>query len=195
MNLSKQKFLGRRPMIEVEVRAKIKNIKNITYLLGKVGAGFIKTEHQIDRIFGNDMFLDKNHKIIEGGVIARIRTVNNKTCLEFKEIKRKSGALEIQAPLSNVKEGIKLLDRLKFKEGFIIDKKRKTYKYKNFTICLDKVKKLGNFIEIECVIKSPRDKHKVRKECIKLLKKLSPASKIEHQKYGDLMQDSINRKK
>lgn len=43
-------------MIEVEIRAKINNRDEIKKKLDEIDAKFLKTEKQIDRIFGNPMF-------------------------------------------------------------------------------------------------------------------------------------------
>lgn len=180
-------------MIEVEIRARIKNSGEIKNELEKIGAKFIKTEKQTDRIFGHPMFLDSEKMIIEGGFSARIREVDNKKSLEFKEILRKSGGIEIKSELSSIDTGLKFLEKLGFKEAFVVSKLRELYSYNDFIICLDSVNQLGDFVEIEKMIESSEDINKVRKECIKLLKILSPSSQIENKKYGDLMQEILNK--
>jgi len=181
-------------MIEVEIRARIKNIEKIKDELKKIDAKFIKTEKQVDRIFGHPMFLGSEKMIIEGGLSARIREVDDEKVLEFKEILRKSGGIEIKSKLSDINVGLKFLEKLQFSEAFIVSKLRKSYLYNNFTICLDSVDQLGDFIEIEKLINFSDDKEKARKECEDLLRILSPDSKIENKKYGDLMQEILNKK-
>ena len=68
------------------------------------------------------------------------------------------------------------------------------YSHNDFTICLDNVDRLGNFIEIEKLINFSDDKEEARKECGSLLHLLSPNSEIENKKYGDLMQEILNKK-
>ena len=135
-------------MIEVEIRARIKDAERIKEELKKIGAKFIKTEKQIDKIFGHPMFLDSEKMIVEGGLSARIREVNDRKMLEFKEISRKSGGIEIKAELSDLNVGLKFLEKLQFKEAFTVSKLRELYLYNDFTIWLDSVDQLGNFIEI-----------------------------------------------
>jgi len=180
-------------MIEVEIRAKVDNFDNIKKKLEEMKAVHQKSVHQIDKIFGHPMFLDSKNMIIEGGIVPRIRSVNNKCLLEFKEICRTSGGIELKSELSNIDLGIIFLNKLGFKEAFTIDKKRESYKYKNFVIDLDNVDKLGNFIEIERIVNLPEEKESARQECINLLALISPNSKIENKKYGDLMQELINK--
>jgi len=183
-------------MIEVEVRAKVKDFNEIKDKLKNIGAEFSETIHQADKIFGHPKFLDENNMIIEGGIVPRIRCVNDNCFLEFKEINRKRGAgIEIKSDISDVNQGVDFLNKLGFKETFTINKKRESYKYKNFSIDLDEVEKLGFFIEIEKTIKSDDEKETAKKECLELLKIVSPEGRIENKKYGDLIQEIINKEK
>lgn len=182
-------------MIEVEVRGKIKNIDFVKESLNKIEAQFIKNVKQIDRIFGHPKFLDKENKIIEGGLVARIRQVDNSARLEFKEIIRQGGGFEIEANLDNVDFGIKLLEKLDFNESFVISKVRDVYEYNDFEIAIDRVEQLGSFIEIEKMVSSKEEIDKTRQECVKLLKQISLDAQITNEKYGDMMQNIINKNK
>lgn len=181
-------------MIEVEIRARIKDKKGLKKKLKEVGANFVKTEKQVDRIFGNSMFLDSDNMIVEGGLSARIREIGDKKTLEFKEILRQKGGVEIESVLSDVRVGLRFLEKLKFEEAFTISKLRETYSYNGFTICLDDVAQLGDFIEIEKMVDFSGGEKKAREECVDLLNILSPDSEIENKKYGDLMQEILNGK-
>ncbi len=180
-------------MIEVEIRAKVDKFDKIKKKLEEMGASFQKSVHQIDKFFGHPMFLVSKKMIIDGGIVPRIRSTNDKCSLEFKEIRRTGGGIELSSELSNIDLGVEFLNKLGFKEAFAIDKKRESYKYKKFVIDLDNVEKLGNFIEIERIVNLPKEKESARQECINLLTLISPTSIIENKKYGDLMQELINR--
>jgi adenylate cyclase class 2 len=182
-------------MIEVEIRARVGNLNKVKNKLNEIGASFVKNEKQVDRIFGHPMFLDENKMIIEGGLSARIRENNEKNLLEFKEIVRKGGGMEVSSELNDVKLGLKFLEKLKFEEAFTVSKKRDIFLHEGFTICLDWVEGLGDFIEIEKMISSSDEKERVRQECLQLLHKIVPDAKIENRKYGDLMQEKINENK
>ncbi len=181
--------------IEVEIRAKLNDFAKVRRVLKNLGADFLKSEKQTDKIFGASKFLDLEHKIIEGGISARIREVDGKSRLEFKEILRKKGGIELNCLIANIEAGEKMLQKLGFEEAFTIKKNRQTYSYNGFLICLDEVEKLGNFIEIEKEIVSEDKIEKTRKECLNLLEKIASDSQIENRKYGDLMQDLINQRK
>lgn len=179
--------------IEVEIRSRVNNFEGIKNSLRKMGASFIKTESQTDKIFGADKFLDADHKMAEGGIVARIRGVNGKNNLEFKEILREGGGIELSCPMASIAIGEKILKKLDFKEAFTVKKNREVYSYNNFVICLDKVEQLGNFIEIEKKINSEDKIEEIKEDCLALLEKIAPGAKVENRKYGDLMQELINQ--
>jgi adenylate cyclase class 2 len=180
-------------MIEVEIRSKIDSINKIKERLKEINAKFLKSEKQIDRVFGHPMFLDSQNMIIEGGFSSRIRQIDDKISLEFKEIIRKGGGIEIKSELKDINAGLIFLKKLGWEEAFIVSKTRELYEHDDFEVCLDNVERLGNFIEIEKTINSPNEKEGAREECINLLNIISPNSIIENRKYGDLMQEIINK--
>ena len=182
-------------MVEIEIRAKIKNLEKIKRNLISSGGKFIKKEEQIDKIFGRSKDLDANHKIIEGRFSARVRQKENKVLVELKEIRRSGSGLEFSSPISKIEDGVYLLATLDFKEAFTISKTRETYQINDFEISLDQVEKLGDFVEIEHCDKTGNNKKKGLRGCRDLLIKLDSTAKIEPKKYGDLMQELINNSK
>lgn len=181
-------------MIEVEIRAKVQNLELSKERLKKLNAEFLETEKQVDHIFGRAKDLDKEHKIIEGCFSARIRERGDKRNVEFKEIKRTGAGMEFSSPLASLESGFNFLKKLDFEEAFTISKIREIYKYQDFEICLDNVEQLGFFIEIEHSSKDDGDKTEALKECQNLLNVIAPDAIIEPKKYGDLMQEIINKK-
>jgi adenylate cyclase, class 2 len=180
-------------MIEVEIRARVKDIDSVKESLDKKGGQFVEKIKQVDRIFGHPKFLDQENKIIEGGLIARIRQVNDKARLEFKEIVRQGGGFEIETNLDNVDFAISLLEKLDFNEAFVVSKVRDVYKYNDFEIALDQVEQLGFFMEIEKMVSSREEIDKAREECVALLEEIVPGAEITNEKYGDMMQNIINK--
>ncbi|MDD3190684.1 MAG: class IV adenylate cyclase [Candidatus Pacebacteria bacterium] len=182
-------------MIEIEIRAKIENPEKIKASLEKLGAKFIKSQKQIDRIFGHKQFLDKDNMIIEGGLSARIRTINDVSILEFKEISREKGGMEIVSNLSDANIGTAFLTKLGFEEAFTIAKQRNFYSYENLEIAMDNVEQLGYFIEIEKMVNYNDDKDAAKQECVDFLQRIGEDLIVEKRKYGDLMQEIINQNK
>lgn len=181
--------------IEVEIRAKVNSFDKIKERLKEIEANFIKLERQMDKIFGAKKFLDSEHKIVEGGIVARIREIDDKRNLEFKEISREKGGIELSCEVPNVEMAEKMLKKLDFEESFTVKKTREIYSYQDFEVCLDQVEQLGNFVEIEKMLNLKEEMDNAKEECINLLKKISPDAEITNAKYGDMMQDIINKNK
>jgi len=182
-------------MIEVEIRAKVNNFEKIRNELKKLNAEFIKQEKQADYIFGRAKDLDSEHKILEGHFVARIREKGDKRLLEFKEINRNGVGMEFSSSLSSIESGFNFLQKLDFEKSFSIIKNLESYKYQDFEICLDDVEQLGFFIEIEHSSKEDGDKTEALKKCQDLLNLIASGAILESKKYGDLMQELINKNK
>lgn len=180
-------------MIEVEIRAKVVDLGQVKNELQKIGVEFVKQEKQTDHIFGREKDLDGEHKIIEGRFVARIREKGEKKLIEFKEINRNGVGMEFSSPLANTESGFNFLAKLDFNKSFSIVKNREIYKYQNFEICLDNVEQLGCFIEIECSSHDNGDKSEEIKKCQNLMNLIAPNAILESKKYGDLMQELINK--
>jgi len=181
-------------MFEIEIRAKISDLKGIRERIISLGAEAVKTEKQVDSVFGRKVDLDKEHKIIDGHFSARIRQKDNNTALEFKEIKRDGAGIELSCPLSRYEDGINFLDQMGFQEAFTITKNREIFELDNFELSLDQVDKLGDYLEIEHKFYDRAEKEQALAECQELLGKIDPKASIEPRKYGDLMQELINSK-
>ena len=181
-------------MIEVEIRAKVNDFQSIKNKLRELGADFVHKKTQIDRVYGRKQDQDREQKLVEGSFSARIRQVDRSIRLDFKEIIRGSGGMEISIPFTDMGLADKFLTRIGYEEAFIITKKREVYSLGKFTIALDRVEQLGNFIEIELGTERESVKEILFKECEQLLKRVAPNARIEKKKYGDLMQEIINRK-
>jgi len=180
-------------MIEVEIRVRVNDLEEIKEKLEVLGAKFLKKEKQVDKIFGHKMFLDSENMIVEKGIVPRIRQKAEKIILEFKEICRDGAGFEIKSFLTDIPLGVKFLERLGFKEAFTVSKEREEYSFGDLNICLDFVEGLGNFIEVEKMISSLDKKEEAKIECMNLFDKMNLEFKLEPRKYGDLIQEKINK--
>lgn len=149
-------------MIEVEIKARIK-IKEIKEILDKLRAKFIKEEEQ------RDIYL--SHPSRDFGKTdeaLRVREIKDNYFLTYKGRKfdpQTKAREEIE--VKTEKEIIELLKRLNFSIKGRVEKKRVLYEWNNLKICLDKVKGLGEFLEIE------GNNLEDKKKMFKLLKKLN----------------------
>ncbi len=142
-------------MLEVEVKAKIKNPGNFEKMLKKINAKFLKKEIQEDVYFNHPC-----RDFAKTDEALRIRKIGNETFLTYKgkrldaETKTRE-EIEIKCG----KEISEILARLGFKAVANVKKVRKEYLFENLHICVDDVEQLGNFVEIEG--KELEDKSKI----------------------------------
>ncbi|MDR0911775.1 MAG: class IV adenylate cyclase [Methanobrevibacter sp.] len=157
-------------MIEVEVKAKLNNKKELIGKLKSINAIYSHREIQNDIYYErNDIQFAKNDKAL------RIREieVNNEKIVKItykgSKIEDKSKTREeIEIAIEDKDKMRSIFDRLMFIESGNVKKTRDIYKYKmlnnslnnnlnenldeNFEICIDNVEGLGNFVEIEIAI-------------------------------------------
>jgi len=150
--------------IEYEARYWVENKKYLLKKLEELGFKNIKEVYQKDIIF----IKDKN--------IFRIRISGNKQLLEYKQLLDNRRWEEISLEISDWKKAVKILSKL-VPLNKIIEKRRQIYKSNNFLveICIDDIKCLGTFIEIEG-----------KKEDVEKLVKLLNLKK-EAEPYGKLL--------
>ncbi len=114
-------------MIEVEIKARIKSPEEVKNKLFGIGAKPIISEEQTDAIFGHPSVLDENNFIVEGGYSARVGQRGEKITVEFKEILRGKGGIEVKSPIASIELGKKflkslsLLEHLHFKFRYYFD--------------------------------------------------------------------------
>ena len=77
----------------------------------------------------------------------------------------------------------KILNVLDFKTVVVVDKLRRAYKYKEYEIAIDKVKGLGDFVELEYKSTKIKDPKEITSEMSDFLKSL-PLGKIVRNHVG-----------
>ncbi len=160
--------------VEVEIKVRIDNFKDVKKKLPEFGK-LIKSIRQIDEYYTpchRDFYAHLPHAV----EWLRIRINPDKVIFEYdKSFDRDDGnqdyADEYETEVSHPDELRKILGFLDFKKVIIVDKQREYWDCGNFEVCLDHVKDLGYFIEVEA--KGDFENTAVaREECIKFLNKL-----------------------
>jgi len=158
---------------EVEIQVKIKNPSEVEKNIRKIGK-FRNIKKQIDKYFvlPQRNFFSKNPPI----EYLRIRYEKNKNHLNYSFLHfDESGWLKATDEYETIIEKPETVEKIFKKIGLILTvtvaKERKYFDYGNFEITLDKVKGLGNFMEIEAK-KNLSSLKKTRESCFKLLKSL-----------------------
>lgn len=168
--------------MEIEIKAKINNLTNLRQEILALGAKKITDKHQLD------VYLSPPHKsFYNTRHYLRVRQdlLNKKSNFDYHILKG-SGKYGIseerEVGIQDGKMMLKILKMLDFTEICRIDKKREVFKHQDIEIVLDKVKKLGNFIEAELKGNfKNREKHK--KRIVKILDKLG-IKKNQYCEYG-----------
>lgn len=168
-------------MLEIEAKARIGDMKLIEKRILDIGGKFLKVETQADTYFRHP-FRDFS-KTDEA---LRVREIDKRYFLTYKGPKidkitktRK----EIEVGFSDIKNVREILHRLGFKKVLNIVKKRKYFALGEFSVMMDKVKGLGNFVEIE----KHTDTYKPD-ELVRLIKKLGiNEDAMERRSYLELM--------
>ncbi len=158
---------------EIEIQVKVDRTRNLVRFLNK-NAKFIRKETQIDKYFTpHHRDFTKTRPVNEW---LRLRKTINGNSITYKNWHYdKSGKShhcdEYETSVEKVEAINKILGVLNFKTLVIVNKSRKIWKYKQYEISLDKIKGLGDFIEIEFKGKGKKvDPKKITDEMIDFLK-------------------------
>jgi len=173
--------------IEVEIKIAISNFEEIKAKVSEVGK-LIKSIHQIDEYYvpsHRDFFAQKPHPT----EWLRIRTNPDKIIFEYdKSINKKANgeqecAEEYETEILNADEFRKILKFLDFKYVVTVDKQREYWDCGDLEIALDKIKDLGDFIEVEAK-GNFENSERAKEACLKFLNNLGINNTDDFDKKG-----------
>jgi len=135
-------------MVEIEVKIRVDDIKNISEKILELGAKLEK-----ERFYEENTLYDFPSKTLyKKRQALRLRRMNKKSFLTFKGPPQKSRKFKIreeyETEVKNEKQVRKILKSLGFIPIFNYEKHRTVYRKKNLKISLDETS-IGNFIELE----------------------------------------------
>lgn len=133
---------------EIEVKAKVRNFDKVLKNLKKLGCEMSKPINQRDYCFikNGERFED----VKAGSQLFRIRVEDDRALLTLKirqEIEL--SAIEKELEISDKKAMREIFEAIGYHEIMQVIKVRRICHYKKYEICLDTVRGLGNFIEVE----------------------------------------------
>lgn len=155
--------------MEIEIRAFVKNLKEVETKLVKLGAKKLKQQHITDYWFCPKTFTEFRHIQMNepGSYSLRIRQLkeNNKEHLELntKALATEgdhNAFLEYETAIDNLEEARKILETIGFKIYCILEKTRIVYQKNNMLINLEGIKRFKPAIEIEIMADEETDIHK-----------------------------------
>ena len=127
--------------MEVEIKFRV-NLEEVRKKIEALGAKFVREEIQEDLYFA-----------LPSKQLLRIRKIVNlnEVILGYKQIKdeRNEEFDEIEVKVEDFEKMRIILRRLGFKEDVWVKKHRYVYKFGNVTFELNRVEKLGDFLDIE----------------------------------------------
>lgn len=138
-------------MQEIEVKAKVNNLEEIKKKLTTLGCAFSESVIQKDKIFFKQGIT--LHNIPKDNVVLRIRDENDKHTLTLKrKLGQNLANIEKEVTISDPKQAQGIIEHMNFYHVDSVEKQRQTGTYKDYNICLDDVKDLGTFIELETIL-------------------------------------------
>jgi adenylate cyclase class 2 len=149
--------------MEVEVKSKVKNFPTLRRKLKAMGAKFGSVLNQTDRLFyPREAIKTKAQK--SGDYLLRIRNEDGKHFLAYKGLTERKGVwVEYEFGIDNPQEARKLIEAMGFGLALILKKKRIPGKLGKIVFCLDQIKGLGDFIEMEIITGKGKSKEAQQK--------------------------------
>lgn len=83
---------------------------------------------------------------------------------------------------------VEILKSLGFKPSAVVNKIRRIFNYDKYTITIDKLNRLGYYMEIEYVANKDEDIEEIRNNIIKVFEKLEITSGFERTSYLELLE-------
>lgn len=159
---------------EIEIQVNIKRVRPLLVFLKKKGE-FKGKRRQVDTYFIPAHRDFRAERPVNEWLRLRdsegIFSINYKNWHRDEE-GRSDCCDEYETKVEDLKKMKKIFKVLNFQEIVEVDKERTVWIYGNYEIAVDKVKGLGDFVEIEYIGKNTVDPKKTAQEMIKFLKDL-----------------------
>lgn len=133
---------------EIEVKAKVKDLVVVKTKLEELGCTFSEPVIQDDTIFVN--FAGDFTKFVPGTNFLRIRKAKGKVLFTLKQPqKNELDCIEKEVEISDAGQFRGALELMGYHEAVQVYKTRTKTRFNDMEICLDDVKGLGSFVEVE----------------------------------------------
>jgi len=176
-------------VIEVEVKASVKDFADVQEKLTQIGAIKIKREHQMD------VYYNAPHKdFAESDEALRIREIpkngKKRIILTYKGAKMDDVSKtrkEIEVDVSDAENTGLIFENLGFRRAASVTKDRDIYHIDEFIITLDTVFEVGTYVEIETEAHEDKDTSESLNKIFEIYKKLGIEEGFERRSYLELM--------
>ncbi len=182
-------------MYEVEVKAHLRNRSSILKKLKDLGYKFSEELHQVDHIFIPEKI---SFPPPLGTPVLRVRKQNNIYLLTLKISQSgRQDSIERELEISDGKMMIEIIKLIGYKEVMMVDKKRIKAKLGDIEIVLDKVKDLGEFVEVEKIVtnENHEDRKKIQNELCDFLESIGilKDDHLVNHKYDIMLNDAYKK--
>ena len=182
-------------MREIEIKLKVSDLDGLEKKLTGSGCIFSEPIKQNDTIYSSKINLDNFEKAREGHITMRIRHEDDVAKLTLKQQQsNEMDNIEYETEIEDPNEIHQMLLILGWKPLVEVKKFRKKGKMGEYEICLDRVEKLGNYIELEKLTDDDASPDEVRKELFEALKPFGLSEKDEETKGYDTLIYQLNSK-
>lgn len=154
--------------MEIEIKATFEDKDKLKENLVKLGAEQKKTKHQIDEYYNHPQ---RDTRETNEYIRLRYEAESNDGIFAH-HINLSDGVnKEFEVSVGDIKVFKQILEGLSFPLLGVIDKKRETFQLGEFTITIDEVKDIGNFVEIE-VDGEESEVDEKKAQCVEMLEKI-----------------------
>lgn len=155
---------------EIEVKAKVEDLGVLKKKIEELGCTFSNPAEQKDTIFVN--FDGDFTAFMPGTNFLRIRETNSKIIFTLKQPQSNElDCIEKEIEVSDKVQLKEMLELMGYHEAIQVHKIRTKTKFKDMEICLDEVKDLGTFVEVEKIVDG--DGETVQNELLNFLESLN----------------------
>jgi len=158
-------------MREIEIKLKVKNLDSVASKLRNLGVVLSEPVVQKDTNFVHKDDIKWFEPLDSKWVYPRLREEPGKplTLTIKKPLKNESDCREHELHIDNADELRSMMDMLDYKEGVTVQKTRRTGTFQGYTLTLDEVIALGDFVEIEQVVENG-NAEKIQEEMFRFAK-------------------------
>jgi predicted adenylyl cyclase CyaB len=163
--------------LNFEFKARLKNEQQVRAALKRLHARFIGTDHQIDTYF----------RVPSGRLKVREGRLENALIFYRRSIVRRARQAAVEMMLLPRRNSLRAILARSLGILAVVDKRREIYFVKNVKIHLDRVRRLGKFLEVEAISRAG-DVKKIRSQARQFQKVFGITAKdIVAESYSDLI--------
>jgi len=181
-------------MLEVELKASLSGVSTEALLANMTALGFIRSHalREIDTYFhGNDRDFRQTDEALRLRSCQALPDGEPETLITYKG--PKIGKLaktrtEHETTVGDMDTMVKLLTALGYRPLSPVEKTRTEYTLGQVTLCMDEVKGLGSFLELEHLVEQDGDKDAAVETLLQLLDKLGvPRENLTRKSYLEMV--------